>query len=40
MVTTINFLYNVHSIETTCNFKTVSEEESAFFLLTNWRKFI
>jgi len=27
-VTTINSLYNIHSIETMCNFKTKSGEES------------
>jgi len=28
MVTAISFLHNVHSIETACDFKTKSEEES------------
>jgi len=28
MVTTISFLYYIHSIETACNFKAKSEEES------------
>jgi len=31
MVKKINFLYNVHSIETACNFKPKSGEESGVF---------
>jgi len=37
MVTTINFLYNVHSLETACNFKTVSEEESVQHTLDTYK---